>query len=69
MRATPALYIVAASPHERDAVALEAQTNAPQAFRRLLNGERGAPVLLDPGAALNLRVELSFERLGDGSAR
>jgi aldose 1-epimerase len=66
MRATPALYVVAASPNERDAVALEAQTNAPQAFRRLRNGERGAPVLLDPGAALNLRVELAFERVRPG---
>jgi aldose 1-epimerase len=69
MRATPALYVVAASPNERDAVALEAQTNAPQAFRRLRNGEPGAPVLLDAGAALSLRVELSFARLRPDAAR
>ena len=59
---TPTVYIVAASPSHLDAVALEAQTNAPQAIRRLLNGERGAPVLLDPGGVLGLGVELTFER-------
>jgi aldose 1-epimerase len=60
----PGIYIVAASPNHLDAVALEAQTNAPQAFRRLLNGERGAPVLLEPEGVLRLGLELTFERTG-----
>jgi len=65
MRAeAPALYIVAASPGHLNAVALEPQTHAPQAIRRLLNGEPGALAMLDPGASLQLRVELAFERAG-----
>ena len=63
MRAeAPALYIVAASPGHLSAVALEPQTHAPQAIRRLLNGEPGALTMLDPGEALRLHVELDFER-------
>jgi aldose 1-epimerase len=63
MRAeAPALYIVAASPGHLNAVALEPQTHAPQAIRRLLNGEPGALTMLDPGEALRLHVELDFER-------
>ncbi|MDQ6794243.1 MAG: hypothetical protein M3067_05415 [Chloroflexota bacterium] len=58
----PALYIVAASPGHLTAVALEPQTHAPQAIRRLLNGEPGALAMLGPGEALRLRVELEFER-------
>jgi aldose 1-epimerase len=58
----PTTWIVAASPSHLDAVALEAQTNAPQTIRRLVNGERGAPVLLEPGEVLGLGVELSFAR-------
>jgi len=60
----PAVYIVAASPGHLPAVALEAQTNAPQTIRRLLNGERGALLLLEPEGVLSLGVELSFERTG-----
>ena len=63
MRAeAPSVYVVAASPRHLDAVAVEAQTNAPQTIRRLLNGEPGALTLLDPGATLRLRVEVSFEQ-------
>ena len=58
----PAVYIVAASPSHLDAVALEAQTNAPQAIRRLLNGERGTSVLLEPDDVLRLGLEFAFER-------
>jgi aldose 1-epimerase len=65
----PAVYIVAASPNHLDAVALEAQTNAPQAIRRLLNGERGAPVLLEPRDVLRLGLELTFERAGPEAGR
>ena len=44
MRAeTPSLYIVAASPSHLDAVALEPETHAPQAMRRLLKDQPGAP--------------------------
>jgi aldose 1-epimerase len=63
----PSLYIVAASPSHLDAIALEQQTNAPQAIRRLLNGEPGAPQLLAPGEELRLDVALAFE-LADAEA-
>jgi aldose 1-epimerase len=56
------LYIVAASPSHLDAIALEPQTHAPQALRRLLNGEPGALAMLPPGGELRLGVELAFER-------
>jgi aldose 1-epimerase len=58
----PSVYVVAASPGHLDAVAVEAQTNAPQTIRRLLNQEPGALTMLDPGETLRLRVELAFER-------
>ena len=61
---TPSLYIVAASPSHLDAIALEPQTHAPQAIRRLLNGEPGALALLPPGGELRLGVTLAFEKLG-----
>ncbi|HEY3189567.1 MAG TPA: hypothetical protein VGJ70_18915 [Solirubrobacteraceae bacterium] len=64
MRAsTPSLYIVAASPSHLDAIALEPQTHAPQAIRRLLNDEPGALALLPPGAELRLGVTLTFEKV------
>jgi len=56
-------YIVAASPGEIDAVAVEPQTHAPAGLRRLLNGEPGALEPLDPGATLALTVRLVIERL------
>jgi aldose 1-epimerase len=65
----PPLYIVAASPSYLDAVALEPETHAPQAMRRLLNDEPGAPAILDPGDTLRLTVVLSFERDAAGAAR
>ena len=55
-------HVVAASPTDRDAVAVEPQTHAPQGLRRLLNGEPGAMTWLAPGAALHLGVELAFRR-------
>jgi len=67
MRAqAPALYIVAASPGHLNAVALEPQTHAPQAIRRLLHGEPGALAMLDPGEVLQLRATLAFERAPTG---
>ena len=63
MRITaPTVHLVAASPGNLDAVAVEPQTHAPQGLRRLVNGEPGALVRLEPGAALGLTVELAFDR-------
>jgi aldose 1-epimerase len=59
---SPTTHIVAASPHTIDAVAIEPETHAPQALRRLLGGEPGALVMLDPGATLRLESTLTFER-------
>lgn len=62
--ASPAVYVVAASPGNLDAVAVavEPETNAPQGLRRLLRGEPGGLFMLDPGEALTLLTELAFER-------
>jgi len=65
MRATPPVgYIVAASPGEVDAIAVEPQTHAPQGLRRLLHGEPGALTMIKPGQTLGLTVELTFDRPG-----
>ena len=55
-------YIVAAALPGTDAVAVEPQTHAPDGLRRLQHGEPGGLALLSPGAALELRVGLRFER-------
>jgi len=60
--AAESLVIVAASPGDVDAVAIEPQTHAPQGLRRLADGEPDAMTLLDPGTSFRLSVELSFER-------
>lgn len=66
MRITvPSLYIVAASPSHVDAVGVEPQTHAPQGMRRLLEGQSGSMVLLEPDQTLSLAVELAFERIDD----
>jgi aldose 1-epimerase len=57
------LHVVAASPSEVDAIAVEPATNAPQALRRLLEGQPGGLVWLPPGETLRLDTLLSFERL------
>ena len=50
MRTTPVVpYIVAASPGDIDAVAVEPETHAPQAVRRLLGDEAGGLAMLDAG--------------------
>jgi aldose 1-epimerase len=59
---SPSTYIVAASPHAVDAVAIEPETHAPQALRRLLGGEPGALTMLDAGATLRLTTTLTFTR-------
>jgi aldose 1-epimerase len=58
----PERFVVAASPAEIDAVAIEPQTHAPAGIRRLQQGEPGGLVLLDPGGALSLTVRIEFER-------
>jgi aldose 1-epimerase len=58
----PERFVVAASPAEIDAVAIEPQTHAPAGIRRLEQGEPGGLVLIDPGDALSLTVRLDFER-------
>jgi aldose 1-epimerase len=57
----PAPYIVAASPGRVGAVAVEPETHAPQAVRRLLGGEPGGLVMLPPGETLRLVIDLAFE--------
>ena len=57
----PVRYVVAASPSEIDAVAVEPQTHAPAGVRRFVNGELGALTLLDPGATLGLTVRIAFD--------
>ena len=56
----PTPHVVAASPGELDAIAIEPQTHAPQGLRRLLNGEPGGLAPLDPGRTLSLAVEMAF---------
>jgi aldose 1-epimerase len=64
MRTTPpAPFVVAASPSELDAIAIEPQTHAPQGLRRTLGGEMGALTMLGPAEVLELTVALTFERL------
>jgi aldose 1-epimerase len=55
-------YIVAASPADLPAIAVEPQTHAPNGLRRLINGEPGALDLLDAGGTLTLETRLTFNR-------
>ncbi len=64
MRTTPVVpYIVAASPGNIDAVAVEPETHAPQAVRRLLGNEPGGLVMLPPGESLQVAIDLAFEQV------
>jgi aldose 1-epimerase len=65
--ATP--VIVAASPADTDAVAIEPQTHAPDGIRRLVNGEPGALTLVAPGGSLTLTIRLAFEPTVDAGER
>jgi aldose 1-epimerase len=58
----PLQHVVAASPPELGAVAVEPQTHGPDVFRRLLAGETGSPRWLEPGSSLDARIELAFGR-------
>lgn len=55
-------FVVAATPPDIDAVALEPETHAPQGLRRLLHGEPGALAWLEPAASLALRIQFAFRR-------
>ena len=67
MRAGPTVpVIVAASPADVDAVAIEPETHAPQAIRRLLQGEPLGLGWLAPGDSLVLEASLAFERSATG---
>lgn len=60
-----AAFLVAASPADKDAVAVEPQTHAPPALRRLVGHEPGAPALLAPGDVLAVDYELLVGRSED----
>jgi aldose 1-epimerase len=66
--ASPTIYVVAASPANVDAIAVEPQTHAPQGLRRLIRDEPGGLAMLESGHELRLGVELAFERLDDAAA-
>lgn len=57
----PSVYVVAASPADLGATAVEPQTHAAQGLRRLIGGEPGALANLESGATLNLDVTLEFD--------
>jgi len=61
--ATPRRHVVAATPVDPDATAIEPQTHAPQGLARLNGGDPDGLTLLEPGASLGLDIELAFERL------
>lgn len=63
----PTIFIVAAHPPGAGAIAVEPETHAPQALRRMRNGEPGGLTPLDPGASLRLEMTLAFTR--EASAR
>ncbi|MDP9482787.1 MAG: hypothetical protein M3P84_06145, partial [Chloroflexota bacterium] len=67
--AAPTSYVVAASPGSIDAIAVEAETHAPQGLRRMLEDEPGGLTRLDPGQTLRLRVELAFDQVDHDSGR
>lgn len=60
----PQPFVVAANLAGVDALAVEAQTHAPQGLRRLINGEAGGLAALGPGETLSLRVHIAFQPLG-----
>lgn len=55
-----AALVAVASPATLPAVAIEPQTHGPDPFRRLARGEPDAPVLLAPGASLELGLRWTF---------
>ena len=57
---TPTPCVVVATPIDREAIAIEPQTHAPQGIRRLLANEPDAMTMLEPGTSLVLGVSLAF---------
>jgi aldose 1-epimerase len=57
-------FVVAASPSDVEAIAVEMQTHAPYGLSRLLTGAQGGLALLAPDETLSLVVTLAFEQLG-----
>jgi aldose 1-epimerase len=56
-------HVVAATPVDPDATAIEPQTHAPQGLARLLAGDPDGLALIEPGGSLALGIELAFDRL------
>lgn len=56
------LCIVAASPADGGAVAVEPQTHAPQGIRRLLAGQPHGLTWMQPGQTIHLTTRVVFER-------
>ena len=56
------LCIVAASPADSGAVAVEPETHAPQGIRRLLAGQPYGLTWLEPGQTIHLTTRLVFKR-------
>ena len=56
------LCIVAASPADSGAVAIEPETHAPQGIRRLLAGQPHGLTLIEPGQSIHLTTRIVFER-------
>ena len=59
--------VAVATPPDIGAIAVEPQTHGPDGLRRLLNGERDALRMLEPGTALTLDLRLTVEP--DGAYR
>ena len=59
--------VAVATPPDIGAIAVEPQTHGPEGLRRLLNGERDALRMLEPGAVMTLELRLTIER--DGAYR
>ncbi len=60
VEATGPVFVVAATPPDIDAVAVEPETHAPQGLRRLLGGEPGGLAWLEPGSRLVLTIGLEI---------
>ena len=56
------LCIVAASPADSGAVAVEPETHAPQGIRRLLAGQPHGLTWMEPGQTIHLTTRMVFER-------
>ena len=56
----PTLHVTAAYGPERGAIAVEPQTHAPQALRRLIEGQPGALTMIEPGESLVLPITIDF---------